>query len=109
MPGEILTTASTVLCMHGGSAILLTGNTRTSVAGAFALLESDIHFVVGCPFTVGPKYSPCVRIEWAAGASQVTAGAAVLLRSSIGKCFNVEGAPQGVAIVAAVQPKGSAR
>jgi hypothetical protein len=109
MPGEILTTASTVKCMHGGTAILLTTNTRVRAAGAFALLETDVHPVVGCPFTVGPKYSPCVRIEWTAGASQLTVGAKVLLRSSVGKCLNAENAPQGVAIVAAVQPKVTAR
>jgi hypothetical protein len=109
MSGEILTTTSTVSCPHGGSAVLMTTNVRTRVAGAFALLESDVHLIVSCPFTVGTKYSPCVRIEWSGGATQVRAAAAVLVRSSVGKCLNGEGAAQGAAVIAAMQSKGTAR
>lgn len=109
MPGEVLTISSTIQCPHGGSAILTTSNARVTANGAFALLETDIHPVAGCPFVIGVKPSPCVRIEWAAGATKVTAHAAVLVRSSIGKCISPEGAPQGVAIVANTQPKVSAQ
>lgn len=111
MPGQILTTASTIQCMHGGQATLTTTNSRLTVDGAPALLETDIHPVVGCPFTLpGPKYSPCVKIEWSAGASQVTVnGTPVLVRSSIGRCISAEGAPQGIAIIANTQIKGIAR
>ena len=63
MAGNTLTIASTILCPHGGSATLLTGNTLVFAGGASMLLESDVHPVVGCPFTIGTKYSPCIRIE----------------------------------------------
>jgi|SRR5262245_4778526 len=110
MPGTILTTTSTVTCMHGGQAILLTANTKVMVDGAPALLETDIHPVAGCPFTIGPKYSPCVRIEWTAGAAKVTInGTKVLVRSSIGKCISAEGAPQGIALIMNTEMKGSAQ
>jgi hypothetical protein len=110
MPGTILTTSSTITCMHGGQAILLTSNTRVLVDGTPALLESDIHPVAGCPFTIGPKYSPCIRIEWAAGASKVTInGIKVLVRSSIGKCISAEGAPQGLALILNTQMKATAQ
>ena len=109
MPGAILTTASTIQCQHGGSAVLLTTNARVQVAGALALLETDVHVVLGCPFTIGPKYSPCVRIEWSAGAAKVEAGAAVLVQSSVGKCLSAESAPQGVAIIGGAQPRGTAQ
>ena len=106
MPGQVLTTASQVKCMHGGTAILLTSNTKLTVDNMPALLESDVHPVVGCPFTVGPKYSPCIRIEWSLGAVRMSSGGSgVLLRTSIGKCYNAEGAPQGIAIVASTQTK----
>jgi hypothetical protein len=109
MPGQILTIASTIQCMHGGTVILATSNSKFG-AGAFALLESDVHVVAGCPFTVGPKYSPCVQVEWTAGAAKVKVqGAAVLVQSSVGKCISAEGAPQGVAIIANTQTKGSAQ
>lgn len=106
MPGNNLTTNSQIMCMHGGKAILSTKNTKIFADNASVLLESDIHPVVGCPFTVGTKYSPCVRIEWSAGASQVTVdGAVVLVQSSIGKCINAEGVFQGVATIINTQIK----
>ena len=110
MPGPILTTSSTIICTHGGQAILLTANVRVTVDGAPALLESDIHPVVGCPFTIGLKYSPCIRIEWTAGAAKVTInGTKVLVQSSIGKCISAEGAPQGVALIINTQTKAIAQ
>lgn len=110
MPGQILTTSSTITCTHGGRAILLTANVKVTVDGARALLESDIHPVLGCGFTVGTKYSPCIRIEWKAGAAKVTInGTKVLLRSSIGKCINAEGAPQGLALIKNTQTKVTAQ
>ena len=61
MPGYILTTSSTVMCMHGGTATLTTSNTKMKIDGSPALLESDIHPVAGCPFTIPPgKPSPCI-------------------------------------------------
>lgn len=95
--------------MHGGMAILSTSNTKLLVDNMPALLESDIHPVVGCPFTVGTKYSPCIRIEWSGGAALLKSiGTIVLVGSSIGKCLNAEGAIQGIAIIRATQMKVSA-
>ncbi len=106
---ECLTTASTIMCPHGGQATLMTSNTCASAQSAKILLEPDVHTVSGCPFTVGQKYSPCVRIEWSSGASKAAVnGTAVLLRSSIGRCLNGEGATQGVATVVNTQLKVSA-
>ena len=53
MPGGVLTTASTILCPHGGIAVLTTANARVTAGGAPVLLESDIHTVAGCPFEIG--------------------------------------------------------
>ncbi len=113
MPGYVLTISSTVMCMHGGSAILTTANAKVSADGVPALLESDVHSVAGCPFQIpapsGTKPSPCIRIEWAGGAAQMqVGGVGVLMQSSIGKCFSPEGAMQGIAIIAATQTKVSA-
>jgi hypothetical protein len=109
MPGEILNIASSIQCMHGGQAILFSSNTRLMVDNLPALLETDMHPVVGCPFTVGLKYQPCVRIEWSGGSPLCAVnGVPVLVRSSIGKCFSAEGALQGIAIVGNTQPKVNA-
>lgn len=108
MPGNFLTTLSQIQCPHGGQAVLLTSNTQVRVDNGFVLLESDVHPIAGCPFTVGPKYSPCVRIQWSAGAARVKIqGTPALVVSSIGQCLGAEGAIQGVALVAQTQAKGS--
>ncbi len=109
MPGTALTTASQIKCLHGAPAVLNTANAVTSAERTNILLESDIHMVTGCPFFIGLKPSPCIRIEWTAGASKVTIGGTkVLVRSSVGKCINAEGAVQGVAIIVQTQMKVSA-
>ncbi|MBV9959805.1 MAG: hypothetical protein JO360_15375 [Acidobacteria bacterium] len=108
MPGAILTIASTILCMHGGSVILSTSNSKLLIDGVPALVESDVHPVAGCPFTLpGPKYSPCVRVEWTGGAQASAGGQKILVISSIGKCISAEGATQGVAIIANTQMKAT--
>lgn len=110
MPGQILTTASSITCPHGGTANLTTANTTTGASGAKSLLETDIHTVTGCPFTIGNKPSPCLRIEWSAGAGMVkVAGTPVLVQSSIGICYSPENAPQGVAMIVNTQQKATAR
>lgn len=110
MPGYILTTMSQIKCTHGGTAMLTTANTMVKIDGMPALFETDIHPVVGCPFTVpGPKPQPCVRIEWTAGAEMCKSnGIKVLIQSSVGKCISAEGATQGLAIIAQTQMKAKA-
>ncbi|WP_445250856.1 hypothetical protein [Microcoleus sp. OTE_8_concoct_300] len=105
-----LTKTSTVLCPHGGMANLLTANTKVFAARSPVLLESDIHPVIGCPFTLpGGKPSPCIRIEWSAGSTKTAANStAPLLKNSIGKCYNAENAIQGVATIVNTQMKASA-
>jgi hypothetical protein len=110
MAGQLLTRASQIQCVHGAPAVLLTTNAVTKAVRADVLLETDVHLVTGCPFVIGLKPSPCVRIEWTAGASAATVqGTKVLTRFSVGKCISPEGAVQGVAIIASTQTKVSAR
>ncbi len=102
----ILTTTSIIKCTHGGALVLQTTNTQLKIDGAPALLETDIHPVVGCPFTVGPRPSPCVRVEWEAGAVQTKVnGVKVLVDTSIGRCIGADGATQGIAIILSTQMK----
>jgi len=102
----LLTTASTVMCPHSGQAMLVTTNTAAIIDGAPALLETDVHPVVGCPFTLGLVYTPCVLIRWSAGATQTSVhGVPVLLQTSVGVCYNAAQAPQGVALVVQTQTR----
>ena len=105
MAGSALTTLSSVQCPHGGRAVLTTSNTHASAGpGAQVLLETDTHAVVACSFYNGSTYSPCLTIEWSAGASAVSVNdTAVLVKSSVGQCKNGSGVVQGVAVVASTQ------
>ena len=101
----VLTSASTVMCPHGGLAQLLTTNTEALVDGAPVLLQTDVHPIVGCPFTP-VAYSPCVSIRWLTGATRtLVREVPVLLQTSVGLCLNAAQAPQGTAIVVQVQQK----
>lgn len=103
-----------MMCPHGGSAILTTANSKIMVDNTPALLESDVHSVAGCPFQIpvgpGTKPSPCIKIEWSAGATKLQVnGVGVLVKSSIGKCSSPEGAMQGMANIVNTQMKVSAQ
>ena len=104
---HLLTTASTLLCPHGGRVQATTSNTIATApdASAFVLVESDVHAVVGCPFVLpGPKPSPCVRVEWTGGSATCDVdGVPALTAASVGQCKSPEGAPQGAAVVVATQ------
>ena len=110
MPGFLLTSASTILCPHGGSASVSPINTSPTADGAPILVESDVHIVAGCPFNVSGNPSPCVQIAWSAGAAKAAInGTPVLVQSSVGQCKAATGAVQGVAIVASTQAKVDAQ
>jgi hypothetical protein len=103
----ILTTASTVMCPHGGSVSLFTSNALATIGGAPALLLTDVHLVAGCPFTLpSGTPSPCVTVRWLVGATQTRVnGTPVLLQSSVGLCYSALQVPQGPPVVVNVQPQ----
>jgi hypothetical protein len=105
MPRYILTTQSVIQCPHGGMAQLVTTNTSIALASGQALVETDVHPVLGCPFVLpGPKPSPCVKITWTGGSKSIEAdGVPVLTTASVGLCASPEGAPQGTALIVKTQ------
>jgi len=108
MAGSVLTIESQIQCPHGGKALLLTSDQHV-MAESPALIETDVHAVLGCPFVVGTSYVPCVTIEWSAGATRVQAvGKPVLTKTSIGKCLNASRVSQGLAVVVSTQQAVSA-
>jgi hypothetical protein len=103
-----LTTASTVMCPHGGTVSLSTSQADVTVDGSPVLLESDQHGVSGCPFQVpigtGTKPQPCTTVRWQLGATQCRVnGTGILTQSSIGMCYSAEQIPQGPAVVSYTQ------
>jgi hypothetical protein len=105
MPAPILTTASTVMCPHGGSVMLTTSNSVAKAEGSPLLLLTDMHTVSGCPFVLPPGTpSPCLTVRWLVGALQTSVnGTPVLLQTSVGLCFSGLQVPQGPPMIVNVQ------
>lgn len=104
MNSPLLTIASTVMCPHGGSAILTTTDTIAKVEGAPVLLLTDRHAIVGCAFAPGGVPTPCLTIQWVTGATQTAVNEVpVLLQTSVGLCLNAMQVPQGTALVVQTQ------
>jgi hypothetical protein len=103
---HVLTAASTIMCMHGGSASVSPGQSDVLADGSPILTESDTHTVSGCSFNVSGSPMPCATIEWSGGSSKVSVkGKKVLIKTSIGQCKSAAGAVQGMATVANTQIK----
>jgi hypothetical protein len=103
----LLTTASTMMCPHGGTVIATPGSTR-GVAGAPILRGSDTFVVAGCAFNVAGVPSPCVSVNWVQTATRVQHGGdLVLTEASVGLCVAGTQAPQGAVVIAASQSQVS--
>jgi len=101
-----LTTTSTVMCPHFGSALLTTANTQVLVEGAPVLLLTDRHTIAGCSFAPGGVASPCLTIQWLTGTVHSTINQIpALLQTSVGLCLSALQAPQGTALVVQTQTK----
>ena len=104
---QLLTTASTLLCPHGGSVSAATANTRSNAAGAPLVRASDTFTVAGCPFTLpSGTFHPCVTVQWVqtAQASRVFGGQ-TLNDASVGLCKAADQAVQGTVQIVAAQPR----
>jgi hypothetical protein len=102
-----LTTASTLMCPHGGTIIATPGSTRAS-AGAPVLRGSDTFTIVACPFPPTGTPHPCVTVNWVLTAQRVRHGGDfVLNETSVGLCVAGDQAVQGTVQILATQPQVS--
>jgi hypothetical protein len=98
MPAPILTQAATVMCPHGGRAMVVPSNPTVQIAGSPVTVMTDVYTIVGCPFNISGAPAPCVSIQWTAPAVSATVGGVpVLLATSVGLCMG--GSPGVPAIV----------
>lgn len=105
MPGQALTTASSMTCPHGGK-VIGTAKGKLMAGGAPVLTDKDAFQIAGCTFTLpNGKPSPCIVIEWKVTDLKPTAGGgATLSTTSVGLCKADTGAPQGTVMVQSTQP-----
>lgn len=110
MASPVLQLGCIMMCPHGGQVQVVPSQSKVLLGRQPALLSTDSFTVLGCPFTVGTKYQPCVTVMWSGAATklQVT-GQSPLLQSSIGLCKSAEGIPQGTVLIIGVQTKVTAQ
>ena len=107
MMPAMLTTASTLMCPHGGTITATAGSTKAQ-AGAAVLRASDSFSVVGCPFAPSQP-QPCVSVQWVQTATKVRHGGDfVLTQASVGLCLAATQAPQGTVMIVSTQAKANA-
>ena len=105
--GALLTTASTMMCPHGGTVSATAGQQHAS-AGALVLVQTDTCTIAGCAFAPGGAAHPCVTVRWIVAATRVThGGVPVLNDASVGLCLAGDQAPQGTVQIVSTQSKAS--
>lgn len=106
--GQLLTSASALLCPHGGKVNAVSTNVRAEALGGFILRPSDTFVIAGCPFTLAPTPSPCVKVQWVVPGLRGRAdGDSVLTTDSVGLCLSAANVPQGLVSVVFTQTRVS--
>lgn len=105
--GDFLTTASSLMCPHGGTVSVTSSNTKARADGAFVARPGDTFTIAGCPFTLPSGTAhPCVRVQWTVAALRNKAASdAALTRDSVGLCLAADSAPQGTVLVQQTQAR----
>lgn len=98
MAGFLLHQGATVICSHGGQAMLTAPNPRVTVSGQPTVLISAPWTVAGCPL-VPPPIPPCVSAVWVVGTVRVTSnGQPLVVQSGSSICI-----PTGTPLIPVVQ------
>lgn len=108
--GSLLTTASVMMCPHGGTVNAISTNLQTKAAGAPILRASDTFLIIGCALSAASPPSPCVQVRWVQHALQPKAvGDFVLTSDSVGLCIAASQAVQGTVLIMMTQPQVQGR
>ena len=102
----MLTTASVLMCPHGGTVQAIPSSTAVQFGGAPAVTAADTFMIAGCAFMIGPVPSPCLTVQWVSPGlqSQVNSNP-TLTESSVGLCLAATQAPQGPVTISSTQPQ----
>lgn len=90
MATALLSSASNVVCPHGGSVQFQQADLRVHVSGT-PVVHLDVATVSGCQF-----FRPCTRVVFSTGTLRAFAGKqALLTAASNGMCEAADGTPNG--------------
>lgn len=101
--GDYLTSASALMCPHGGSVSPGPGSGTVTLAGNPVLTSTDSFRIAGCPFAPSGQLHPCTEVRWVVDALRGAASAATLTTNSVGLCKAADGAVQGQVLIQATQ------
>lgn len=101
---DLLTTASMLMCPHGGTVQIISANTQVMAGGEFVARSSDTFIIAGCTFNISGTPNPCVQVQWVQTVEQSqTLGDFNLNESSVGLCLAATQAPQGTVLINSTQ------
>ena len=107
--GALLTTASMLMCPHGGTVSAISSNTKATAGGSPLVRSTDTFTIAGCPFQLPgtpPIPSPCMTVQWMQTDTKSTAGGdPTLSMNSQGLCLAATQAPQGTVVISTTQQK----
>jgi len=104
----MLTTASVMMCPHGGTVQAIPSSTAVQFGGAPVVTAADTFMIAGCPFVIALLPSPCLTVQWIQPAMQSQLSSnPTLTEASVGLCLAATQAPQGPVIIASTQPQVS--
>lgn len=104
--GALLTTASSMMCPHGGTVSAITSNTRAIAGNAGLVRANDTFTIEGCTFQISGAPHPCVRVQWIVNDLRSRALSDFTLSdASVGLCLAADQAPQGSVIISNTQQK----
>jgi hypothetical protein len=108
--GDFLTSASILMCPHGGRVVATPAGDRVSFEGEPAVVATDTFEIVGCPFPPTGPHHPCVRVNWTDPATRSAAGnGPTLTTDSVGGCVASDQAVQGLVVIQATQTRAGGR
>jgi hypothetical protein len=108
--GQSLDPTAQLVCPHMGQVLIATADSRLRTAGGGVVLVGDALTITGCPFTIGPKASPCVRVQWLVPDQHVKVGGTpTLSTTAAGVCMSADGTPQGPVAVLSAQARVTTR
>ena len=103
---DFLTSASTLLCPHGGMVVATPADRRVSFGGDPAVVATDTFDISGCPFPPDGDPHPCVTVKWTDPAARSAAGGGQTLTThSTGVCLAEDKADQGQVLIEATQTR----
>jgi hypothetical protein len=89
-----LTVNSTMMCPHGGHVVCTPADANRAMPNGPQLKATDICTVVGCPFMINGRPSPCTRVQW-----MPSGGSLDLDCHSVGILIGADGVWQGPVII----------